>query len=96
MRLAVNPSIDACLARLKAIDAAGQISLLRQHIFEFVTTLSNDLELKSELNKKANVLLHGPTVRLREGEISDAEMSTIMNGIEKELKANAMKHRSNQ
>ncbi len=83
IRRAVNPSVDACVSRLKALESANQISLLRQRVNDFVALFATDSN-KSELQRVANELLHCPTMRLREGEV--VELEEIVAGIEDQLK----------
>lgn len=97
----MNPSIEKCVARLKALDASNQISLLRQRVDDIVSSLaenetqsvdkSNDRpkkqsEISSELRKMANGVLHAPTIQLREGGISEQEMENLVQCIESQLK----------
>lgn len=95
--MAVNPSVDACVARLKATESASQISILRHRITDIVQYLTmNDAEnSRSELSKIANVLLHAPTMKLREGQMTDEEMESIMAAVESELKTKAARLKTN-
>lgn len=101
IRLGVNPSIEKCVARLKALEASNQISLLRQRVDDIVFGLAkrgthsadksndkpkNQPEISLELKKLANEVLHAPTIQLREGEISEQEMEKLVQGIESQLK----------
>ena len=99
IRLGVDPSIEKCVARLKALEASNQISLLRQRVYDIISCLvkneaqsadkSNDKiqpEISSELRKMANGVLHAPTIQLREGGISEQEMENLVQCIESQLK----------
>ncbi|KAL3802059.1 hypothetical protein HJC23_010815 [Cyclotella cryptica] len=101
IRLGVNPAVENCVARLKALEASNKISLLRQRVDSVVSCLNKDetlsahkssemshtqSDINAELKKMANELLHAPTVHLRQGEISEVEMETIVQCIESQLK----------
>ena len=86
--MAVTPAVNSCVARLKATEAAGQIALLRHRVNDIVEALAETETDRQDLRKKANELLHAPTIHLREGETSSStEIQDIVRSIEVELKS---------
>lgn len=86
--MAVTPAVNSCVARFKAIEAAGQIAFLRQRVNDIVESLAETEIIRQKLRKKANELLHVPTIHLREGKILfHKEIEDVARSIEVELKS---------
>ena len=91
---AVTPNVDMCVAKLAAMDTemAAQISQLRHHVHDIEASLAEGgfrdnghIVMNArprQLRKRANKMLHVPTMRLREGQLSCGEIDTLMNKIE--------------
>ena len=87
---AVIPTVATCTARLSAMatDTTEQISQLRQSINDIVASLDNTNNGKrNELQKRANKLLHEPTMQLREGSLSQDEIEEVVKSIKTRLLA---------
>lgn len=74
------------------MEAANQISILRQRINDIVDFLIQSQSLNnqydtSKLYKVANELLHAPTMQLREGDLPGADIEDVVQSIENQLKA---------
>jgi hypothetical protein len=74
------------------MEAANQISILRQRINDIVDSLIQSQSLNnqydtSKLYKVANELLHAPTMQLREGDLLGADIEDVVQSIENQLKA---------
>ena len=85
---AVEVSVADCVARLAAMetDTAERISLLRRRVDDIVASLGHASGGGDDrLRKAANKLLHGPTLRLREGTLSGDEIEDVVRTIEREL-----------
>ena len=86
---AVDVSVAACVARLAAMetDTAERISRLRRRVYDVVVSFCHSKgDDDASLRKAANKLLHGPTMRLREGMLTgDDEIEEVFRTIEKEL-----------
>ena len=77
-----------CVARLAAMetDTTERISLLRRRVDDIVASLGHASGGGDDrLRKAANKLLHGPTLRLREGTLSGDEIEDVVRTIEREL-----------
>lgn len=94
MELAVWPSVESCVAKLEAMegDTAYRISQMRRGVDEMVASLEkrtngDGISTKDHRNlrKVANRLLHEPTMRLREGDLSLDEIDNVLRSIEAEL-----------
>jgi hypothetical protein len=86
----VEVSVADCVARLAAMetDTAERISLLRRRVDDIVASLGDaggGGDGDDRLRKAANKLLHGPTLRLREGTLSGDEIEDVARTIGKEL-----------
>ena len=84
------PTVATCTARLSAMetDTTEQISQLRQSINDIVASLESTNNAKRiELQKRANKLLHGPTMQLREGLLSQDDIKEVVMGITTQLLA---------
>ena len=84
------PTVATCTARLSAMetDTTEQISQLRQSINDIVASLESTNNAKrNELQKRANKLLHGPTMQLREGLLSQDDIKEVVMGITTKLLA---------
>ncbi|KAL7533343.1 hypothetical protein ACHAWF_004458 [Thalassiosira exigua] len=84
---AVNPRVEDVVERLAAMepDAAGRISTLRARVHDVVASLDGDGD-GLDLRATANRLLHAPTMRLREGTMSEEEVEREVERIEGELR----------
>ncbi|KAL3802020.1 hypothetical protein ACHAWO_002440 [Cyclotella atomus] len=90
VQMAVNPTVDTCVARLNALGSANNIYLLRQRVNDVVDTLvdCDDPRFnKQDLQRVANELLHAPTMQLRSGEMTESDMEDAVKNIEADLKA---------
>ena len=84
---AIRPSVDSCVARLTAMETADDITQLRQQVNEIVLSINQDCNESSGLKKRANELLHLPTMLLREGKLPRSEIENVVNSIENALRS---------
>jgi hypothetical protein len=89
IELAIQPSVDSCLARLIAMETADDITQFRKRVNEIATSLGQDTKDTTGLLKMANELLHEPTMKLREGRLSKVDIESVIKHIENELTAHA-------
>jgi len=89
IELGIEPSVTSCIERLAAMETAEQISHLRSRANEIVKSIVvNDKSLSQpKLQKLMNGLLHLPTMRVREGDISGSELVDIIDDIECKLRS---------
>lgn len=88
IELAIQPSVDTCLARLIAMETADDIAKFRKRVNEIAISLGQETKYTSRLIKMANELLHDPTIRLREGRLN-VDIESVIKHIEDELTAYA-------
>lgn len=87
---AIQPSIESCLTRLKAMETADDVKELRKRVNEITLSISQETKCESGLLKIANELLHEPTMLLREGKLSRDEIGSVVRRIEDELRGVAL------
>ena len=76
--LAVQPTLQSCLERLKAMEASEKIKNLHDHVLRVVMKNGINVDVDKEWGRQINKILHKPTVDLRLGRDVDVEQ-VIMN-----------------
>jgi len=89
MERAIQPSVEACTARLTAMETANDVTQLRERVNKIASSISQDSKDGSRLMKMGNELLHQPTILLREGKLSRSEIDDVIKSIEDELRSHA-------
>ena len=63
-------------------DTTSQIASMRQRVSDIVSSLDSST---NKLHKMANRLLHEPTMKCREGKLSQTDVDEVVRKIEKQL-----------